>query len=250
MAGMSETVLDVRGLHKQFVMHAINRIVPALRGVDLRVGDGEHVALVGPSGAGKSTLLKCVWRSCLPSAGEVWLRRGDSSRADLASADDRLVIQVRRDDLAYVSQFLRPDFRRSVLESVGRAAIRRGLQPAGAAAAAAAALRRVGLAEDLWGTEPVVLSGGEQQRVNLAAGTLCPPRLLLLDEPVAALDSVNRETVFRLIRELTAAGVSVLSVFHDLDAVRALADRVVILREGQVVADGPPAKTLAATSAA
>jgi alpha-D-ribose 1-methylphosphonate 5-triphosphate synthase subunit PhnL len=250
MAGMSEPVLEVRGLRKQFVMHAINRVVPALRGVDLHVADGEHVAVVGPSGAGKSTLLKCVWRSCLPSAGEIWLRRGDARRTDLASADDRVVVEVRRDDLAYVSQFLRPDCRRPVLDVVGRAAIRRGLQPAGAAAAAAAALRRVGLAEELWGTQPVVLSGGEQQRVNLAAGTLCPPRLLLLDEPVAALDAANRETAFRLIRELSRAGVSVLSVFHDLDAVRALADRVVVLADGQVVADGTPAQTLGTTSAA
>jgi alpha-D-ribose 1-methylphosphonate 5-triphosphate synthase subunit PhnL len=247
---MSETILEVRGLHKQFVMHAIGRLVPALRGIDLTVGRGEHVALVGRSGAGKSTLLKCVWRSCLPSAGEIWLRRRDSMRTDLASADDRVIIEVRKDDLAYVSQFLRPDARRTVLESVGRAAIRRGLEPAGAAAAAAAALRRLGLAEELWGTQPVVLSGGEQQRVNLAAGTLCPPRLLLLDEPVAALDSGHRETVFRLIRELSLAGVSVLSVFHDTDAVRALADRVVVLRDGQVVAEGPPGRTLDRVSAA
>jgi alpha-D-ribose 1-methylphosphonate 5-triphosphate synthase subunit PhnL len=247
---MSETVLDVRGLHKQFVIHAIGRLVPALRGVDLRVTSGEHVALVGPSGAGKSTLLKCVWRSCLPSAGQIWLRRRDSSVTDLASADDRVIIDVRRDDLAYVSQFLRPDCRRSVLEVVGRAAIRRGLEPAGAAAAAAAALRRVRLAEELWNTQPVVLSGGEQQRVNLAAGTLCPPRLLLLDEPVAALDSGHRDTVFRLIRELSRAGASVLSVFHDPEAVRALADRVVVLRDGQVVAEGTPEQTLDRISAA
>jgi alpha-D-ribose 1-methylphosphonate 5-triphosphate synthase subunit PhnL len=247
---MSETVLDVRGLHKQFVMHAIGRLVPALRGVDLRVTEGEHVALVGPSGAGKSTLLKCVWRSCLPSAGEIWLRRRDSILTDLARADDRAIIDVRRDDLAYVSQFLRPDCRRTVLEVVGRAAIRRGLEPAGAAAAAAAALRRVRLAEELWGTQPVVLSGGEQQRVNLAAGTLCPPRLLLLDEPVAALDSGHRETIFRLIRELSRAGASVLSVFHDPEAVRALADRVVVLRDGQVVAEGTPEQTLDRISAA
>jgi len=247
---MSETVLDVRGLHKQFVIHAIGRLVPALRGVDLRVTSGEHVALVGPSGAGKSTLLKCVWRSCLPSAGQIWLRRRDSGVTDLASADDRVIIDVRRDDLAYVSQFLRPDCRRSVLEVVGRAAIRRGLEPAGAAAAAAAALRRVRLAEELWGTRPVVLSGGEQQRVNLAAGTLCPPRLLLLDEPVAALDSGHRETVFRLIRDLSRAGASVLSVFHDPEAVRALADRVVVLRDGQVVAEGTPGQTLDRISAA
>ena len=247
---MSETLLEVRGLHKQFVIHAIGRVVPALRGVDLSVGPGEHVALVGRSGAGKSTLLKCVWRSCLPSAGEIRLRRRDASVTDLASADDRAVIEVRRDDLAYVSQFLRPDGRRTVLETVGRAGVRHGLASAAATEAAAAALRRVGLAEELWGTQPVVLSGGEQQRVNLAAGTLCAPRLLLLDEPVAALDSGYRETVFRLIRELSRAGVSVLSVFHDTEAVRALADRVVVLRDGQVVAQGPPGQVLDRVSAA
>jgi len=247
---MSEAILEVRGLHKQFIMHAIGRLVPALRGVDLTVALGEHVALVGRSGAGKSTLLKCVWRSCLPSAGEIALRRRDGSVTDLASADDRVIIEVRRDDLAYVSQFLRPDGRRTVLEVVARAAVRRGLEPAGAAAAAAAALRRLGLPEELWGTQPVVLSGGEQQRVSLAAGTLCPPRLLLLDEPVAALDSGHRETVFRLIRELSRAGVSVLSVFHDTEAVRALADRVVVLRDGQVVAEGTPGQVLDRVSAA
>jgi len=247
---MSETLLEVRGLHKQFVIHAVGRVVPALRGVDLSVGPGEHVALVGRSGAGKSTLLKCVWRSCLPSAGEIRLRRRDASVTDLASADDRAIIEVRRDDLAYVSQFLRPDGRRTVLEAVGRAGVRHGLAPAAATEAAAAALRRVGLAEELWGTQPVVLSGGEQQRVNLAAGTLCAPRLLLLDEPVAALDSGYRETVFRLIRELSRAGVSVLSVFHDTEAVRALADRVVVLRDGQVVAQGAPGQVLDRVGAA
>jgi alpha-D-ribose 1-methylphosphonate 5-triphosphate synthase subunit PhnL len=247
---MSETVLEVRDLHKEFLIHAIGRRVPALNGVNLHVARGEHVAIVGPSGAGKSTLLKCVWRSCLPSSGEIWLRRPDDSEIDLASADDRAIIEARRDDLAYVSQFLRPDCRRTVLQAVGRAAIRRGVEPAGAATAAEAALRRVSLAEDLWGTQPVVLSGGEQQRVNLAAGTLCPPRLLLLDEPVAALDEANRETVLKLIRELSQAGVSVLSVFHDLDVVRALAHRVVILRDGRVVAEGPPDQTLDQTRAA
>jgi alpha-D-ribose 1-methylphosphonate 5-triphosphate synthase subunit PhnL len=247
---MTDTVLDVRDLYKQFEIHAIGRLVPALRGVDLRVDAGEHVAVVGPSGAGKSTLLKCVWRSCLPSSGEVWLRRRDATLTDLASADDRVIIEVRRNDMAYVSQFLRPDCRRTVHEVVSRAGIRRGLEPAGASAAATAALRRVSLSEELWGTQPVVLSGGEQQRVNLAAGTLCPPRLLLLDEPVAALDSGHRETVLQLIQSLGRAGVSVLSVFHDLEAVRALADRVVLLRDGQVAADGSPGQVLDQTSAA
>jgi alpha-D-ribose 1-methylphosphonate 5-triphosphate synthase subunit PhnL len=243
-------VLAVRGLRKQFLIHAIGRQVPALRGVDLTVAAGEHVALVGPSGAGKSTLLKCVWRSCLPTGGEIALRRRDGSAVDLATADDQAVVDVRRHDLAYVSQFLRPDCRRSVLEVVGRAAIRRGMEPGAAGAAAAAALRQVSLEEELWATQPAVLSGGEQQRVNLAAGTLCPPQLLLLDEPVAALDAGHREVVFRLIRGLNRAGVSVLSVFHDPDAVRALADRVVLLREGRVTAQGAPDDTLDQASAA
>jgi alpha-D-ribose 1-methylphosphonate 5-triphosphate synthase subunit PhnL len=89
-----------------------------------------------------------------------------------------------------------------------------------------------------------VLSGGEQQRVNLAAGTLCPPRLLLLDEPVASLDARNRDSVLDLVVRLTAQGVAVLSVFHDLEAVRVLATRVILLRDGQVVADGEPAAVL------
>jgi alpha-D-ribose 1-methylphosphonate 5-triphosphate synthase subunit PhnL len=101
-----------------------------------------------------------------------------------------------------------------------------------------------GPARGTLGTQPVVLSGGEQQRVNLAAGTLGAPRLLLLVEPVAALDCGHRETVFRLIRELSRAGVSVLSVFHDPEAVRALADRVVVLRDGQVAAEGTPGQVL------
>jgi alpha-D-ribose 1-methylphosphonate 5-triphosphate synthase subunit PhnL len=193
----------------------------------------------------KSTLLKCVWRSCLPTTGEIWLNRHDDSRIDLASAGDKAIIDARKHDLAYVSQFLRPDCRRTVLLVVGRAAVRRGLEPAGATAAARAALRRVSLAEDLWGTQPVVLSGGEQQRVNLAAGTLCPPRLLLLDEPVAALDAGNRETVLKLMRDLSRTGASILSAFHDLDVVRALADRVVVLHDGKVAADGSPGDALA-----
>lgn len=89
-----------------------------------------------------------------------------------------------------------------------------------------------------------VLSGGQKQRVNLAAGTISPPRLLLLDEPVSALDPVNREAVLAMIADLTGAGVAVLSVFHDLDAIERLATRVVVLEDGLVAAGGAPADVL------
>ena len=244
LSGEARPVLEVRGLVKQFVIHAIGRRVDALDGVDLTVGPGEHVALVGPSGAGKSTLLKCVWRSCVPTAGAVVLRRADGSTLDLATAPDRLVVEARSRDLAYVSQFLRAEQRRSVIDVVERAARRRGLGDEAAGPAAAEALRRVGLGRQLWDTHPVVLSGGEQQRVNLAAGTLSPPGLVLLDEPVAALDADNRQAVVEQIRGLTRSGTAVLSVFHDLDIVRALATRVVVLVGGRVEAEGPPAAVL------
>ncbi len=237
-------VLDIRGLKKRFFIHAISRQVDALRGVDLTVGPGEHVALVGASGAGKSTLLKCVWRSCLPTAGEVRLRRADGTVVDLARADDRAMVELRGDQLAYVSQFLRADQRRSVHEVVLRSALKRGLAGDEAGEAAAGALLQVGLGKELWATHPVVLSGGEQQRVNLAIGTLRPPGLLLLDEPVASLDAANREAVLELIAGVARTGVSVLSVLHDLDAVRRLATRVVLLEAGRVAAEGEPDEVL------
>jgi alpha-D-ribose 1-methylphosphonate 5-triphosphate synthase subunit PhnL len=245
----TDPILQVRGLRKEFYLHAIGRHVAALRGVDLVVHAGEHVALVGASGAGKSTLLKCVWRSYLPSGGSVTLRRSDGSAVELVSADERVMIDVRQRDLGYVSQFLRAEQRRTALDVVRRMAQRRGAQPDAATELASGALRRVGLDPELWGTYPVVLSGGEQQRVNLAAGTLAPPGLLLLDEPVASLDAANRDTILGLIADLVSTGTAVLSVFHDLDAVRALATRVVMLDSGSIVAEGEPANVLSAVPA-
>lgn len=241
---VTDHVLEVRELRKEYYVHAIDRRVEALRGVNLTIGAGEHVALIGTSGAGKSTLLKTVWRSARPTSGEVLLRCSDGNQIDLATADDRLIAGLRGQEIAYVSQFLRAEARRSVLEVVSRAARRRGLEPDEAEKTADAALRRVDLAPELWDTHPVVLSGGEQQRVNLAAGTLLPPGLMLLDEPAASLDARNRRAVLDLIAGLCEAGVAVLSVFHDLDAVRRLATRVVVLERGQVVDDGKPDEIL------
>lgn len=236
----SGALLSVRGLRKEFVVHAIDRHVVALDDVTLDVAAGEHVILVGPSGAGKSTLLRCIWRSCLPSAGQVLLRRAGGEVVDLAQLDDNAMGDVRDEDMGYVSQFLRSEPRRSVLDIVCRAATRGGMNGADALAASRAALSAARVAESLWGTYPVLLSGGEQQRVNLAAGTIRPPRLLLLDEPVSALDKENGEAVLALVEGIAATGTAVLSIFHDMEAVRRLATRVVYLDQGRIVDDGSP----------
>ncbi|MBO0851959.1 MAG: ATP-binding cassette domain-containing protein, partial [Pseudonocardia sp.] len=141
-------------------------------------------------------------------------------------------------------QFLAAPPRTGPLEVVAAAARRRGLDRDEATEAAAEALRRLRLEEALWDVDCSVLSGGERQRVNLAAGTVSPPRLLLLDEPVSALDPANREIALELVASLARRGVAVLAVFHDLQALRRLAGRVVLLTDGRVAAQGAPADIL------
>lgn len=233
-------VLEVRDLHKHFVLHNVDgRRVEALRGVDLRVDAGEHVALAGSSGAGKSSLLRCVYRTYLPSSGSVRLMTTTGPVEITTLADHELAV-LRGLELGYVSQFLRAEPRRGPLDIVTRAGTRRGMGLAEARDAAATALRRLNLDEALWDVHAAVLSGGEKQRVNLAAGTISPPRLLLLDEPVSALDPANREAALDLIADLAAHGVAVLAVFHDLEAMQRLASRVVVMADGLVVDDGSP----------
>ncbi|MDY7104602.1 MAG: ATP-binding cassette domain-containing protein [Actinomycetota bacterium] len=239
-----EAFLRVRDLHKHFRLHAVDREVHALRGVDLDVRRGEHVALAGTSGAGKSSLLKCVWRTYVPSSGTVTLAVDDGP-LELTWLDDRAMTIARRRHMGYVSQFLRAEPRRGVLDIVARAAVARGMAADVARDAAAVVLRRVNVDEALWSTYPTLLSGGEKQRVNLAVGTIQPPELLLLDEPVSALDPANRAAVLAQIAGLRDRGVAVLSVFHDLDAMVRLADRVVVMANGQVVDDGDPEPVLA-----
>ncbi len=237
-------VLSVRGLRKRFVLHAIGgREVEALRGVDLDVAAGEHVALAGSSGAGKSTVLRCVHRTYLPTSGSIVLRTDDMV-IDLATASEREVLEARERAVGYVSQFLRAEPRRGPLDLVARAAVRRGMDRATAIEAAAAALRRLNIDEPLWAVYANVLSGGEKQRVNLAAGTVCPPRVLLLDEPVSALDPSNRDAALGMIDDLTRLGVAVLSVFHDLEAMERLATRVVVMSDGVIADEGDPRSVL------
>ncbi|MEM8621785.1 MAG: ATP-binding cassette domain-containing protein [Actinomycetota bacterium] len=240
-----QPILSIRGLQKRFVLHNVDgRTVEGLRGIDLDVHAGEHVALAGSSGAGKSTLLKCVYRTYLPSAGSIVVHdaRGPVELTDLADAE---LAALRGRDVGYVSQFLRAEPRRGALDVVARAGVDRGMTRDEALDAAAAALRRLNIDESLWDVFASVLSGGEKQRVNLAAGTISPPRLLLLDEPVSALDPANREAALDLIADLTSAGVAVLAVFHDLDAMYRLASRVVVLHDGRVAQSGSPNTVLA-----
>ncbi|MEM9132941.1 MAG: ATP-binding cassette domain-containing protein [Actinomycetota bacterium] len=239
------TLLSIRGLVKSFRLHAVGgRVVRGLVGVDLDLFEGDHLALAGRSGAGKSSLIKCVHRTYVADEGSITYRAASGERIDLLAMSDSDVADLRAREIGYVSQFLRAAPRRPVLDVVAMEARRVGVDPDAADDLAAEVLRRVNIGSELFSTFPSLLSGGEKQRVNLAAGIVVAPRLLLLDEPVSALDPANRESVLDVIAELTSRGSTVLSIFHDLDAMRRLADRVASMADGAIVGLGAPDEIL------
>jgi len=223
---MTEAI-RLEGVAKSFTMHLRGGAeLPVVRDVAFAVAPGECVALGGPSGAGKSSILKMIYGNYRADAGAVWLRDG-GEWVDVARADPRRVLALRRRTLGYVSQFLRAIPRVPARELVAAAARDAGLEADAALARAESLLDRLNVPERLWGLPPATFSGGEQQRVNLARGLAAEHPLLLLDEPTASLDAESRDRAIALIRERRDAGAAILGIFHDALVRDALADRVI-----------------------
>lgn len=215
---MTELV-RVRHVAKDFTLHNQGGVrLPVLSEVSFSVGAGECLVLHGPSGAGKSTLLRMLYGNYKCTSGEICIRHEDRW-VDIASADPRDVLDIRRRTLAYVSQFLRVIPRVSTLDIVKEPLVARGWAPDAAAARAADMLSRLNIPERLWPLAPATFSGGEQQRVNIARSFIAIAPIMLLDEPTASLDVRNREVVIGLIEEARSAGSALIGIFHD-EAVR------------------------------
>ena len=230
-------MIHVRGLRKVYPGDTIG-----LDGIDLDIGDGEMIALIGPSGAGKSTFLRCLNGLVTPTAGEI--RIGDA-RVSGAVPEDLRRIRAR---IGFVFQQFNLLRRLSVLDNVlvGRLArlpvLRSllGLFPAADVTRARAVLERVGLA-GLGDRRVDTLSGGQQQRVAIARALVQEPQMLLADEPMASLDPALAHTVLALLRRINEEdGLTVVTSLHVLDLARLYGRRVVGLRAGRVVYDGPP----------
>lgn len=220
-------VLEVAGLAKSFTMHLRDGLVlPVVENVAFDIEAGECVVLGGPSGAGKSSLLKMTYGNYGADRGAIRLfHRG--RMLDLARADPRTVLELRRETIGYVSQFLRTVPRVSAEDIVAEPLIERGLERDAARARARGLLSRLNLPERLWSLPPSTFSGGEQQRVNVARGFITDHPVLLLDEPTASLDALNRGVVVEMIGEKKRAGVALLGIFHDGDVRGAVADRII-----------------------
>ncbi len=220
------TALSVKNLAKTFTMHLRDGVVlPVVDNVTFDVQPGECVVLGGPSGAGKSSILKMVYGNYGVDAGTIVLRH-HGERVDLASADPRTVLTLRRDSIGYVSQFLRTVPRVSALDVVAEPLVIRGVERELAQGRARDFLARLNLPERLWSLPPATFSGGEQQRVNIARGFITAHPVLLLDEPTASLDAINRAVVVAMIAEKKAAGVAQLGIFHDEEVREQVADRI------------------------
>src|SRR5690606_11616379 len=157
-------------------------IFPVVSGVGFAVNAGECVVLGGPSGAGKSSLLKMVYGNYGVDSGAISLIH-HGAPVDLATASPRTVLELRRDTIGYVSQFLRTVPRVTTLDVVAEPLVSRGADRDEAIARARELLARLNLPERLWSLPPATFSGGEQQRVNIARGFITDHPVLLLDEP-------------------------------------------------------------------
>jgi alpha-D-ribose 1-methylphosphonate 5-triphosphate synthase subunit PhnL len=227
---MTAPVLSMQGVSKRFVLHHQNSVeLPVLDNVDLQVHPGECVVLDGSSGIGKSTLLKLAYANYKASSGRIQVLGNSGSVLEVTQASARELLQMRRDTVGYVSQFLRVIPRVSAINVVAAAltdgeAATPGLL-ADARLQASALLERLRIPERLWSLPPATFSGGEQQRINIARSMIKPRALLLMDEPTASLDAANSQTVVQLIQEAVARGSAVVGIFHDPEVGSSVATR-------------------------
>ena len=227
---MSDVVLELDEVTK---VYGEELPVCALRGVSFAVGRGELVAIVGPSGSGKSTLLHVIGTLERPSSGVV--RVGG---IDAAGLGDRELSRLRARAIGFVFQQFFLAEHATVRENVADGLLYAGARVAERHARADEALERVGLSHRAT-FKPTELSGGERQRVAIARALVGRPAIVLADEPTGNLDSVNGASIMELIRELNAAGATILLITHDPGLADQLPRQIRVL-DGRIVADRAP----------
>lgn len=209
-------MIDLSNVSKTFTLHNQgSTVIDVLGNVSLHVAPGECVALTGASGAGKSTLMRMIYGNYMAQAGSI--RVGG---VDLVQAEPRDIIRIRREVLGYVSQFLRVVPRVPTVDVVAEPLRAVGVSGDAAQQRARDFLAQLNIPERLWSLSPTTFSGGEQQRVNIARGFAHPYPAMLLDEPTASLDALNREIVLSMIEGAKTRGAAIVGIFHD-DAARA-----------------------------
>ena len=214
-------MITVSNLTKNFVLHNQNSaVIPVMANASLNVRAGECVALIGQSGAGKSTLMRMIYGNYLAQGGDIWI-----GQTNVVGASARDIIALRRETLGYVSQFLRVVPRVATRDVVAEPLMAVGVDAPLARQRAENILSLLNIPERLWDLSPTTFSGGEQQRVNIARGFVYEYPAILLDEPTASLDAVNRSIVLELIECAKSRGAAIVGIFHDESARAQVCDR-------------------------
>ena len=214
----------------------------ALQNISFEIPDGQFLIIIGLSGSGKSTLLRCINRLVEPTEGRVFWNDVDitaTSQEELRHIRRRIgmifqhfnlvkrskvITNVLAGRLGYTNPAL------SLFNRFPRADVELALQN----------LERVGIADQAY-KRADELSGGQQQRVGIARALMQNPELMLVDEPVSALDPATSHTIMRYLEELNKEdGMTILCSLHFLSLARAYADRIIALKDGNIVFDGPP----------
>ncbi len=237
-------LLDIAGLAKRFDIGG-KRLLHAVDHVSFTIGKGETVGLVGESGCGKSTLVRLINRLLDPSDGSIALTGADLAKiraSGFAGNPNRKRIQMVFQD---AGDSLNPRFTaaQAIADPLRRLA---GLSGAKLTARVEALADMTGLPRDLLTRFPHQLSGGQKARVGIARAIAVEPELLILDEPTAALDVSVQVVILQLLQTLKRElGMSYLFVSHDLNVVRLLCDRVLVMYLGKIVESGPAAEVFA-----
>lgn len=223
------SIIEVKGLKKSFGDNEV------LKGIDLRVEQGEVVCIIGPSGSGKSTLLRCLNRLEEINGGSVVVKDTDISKADVN-------INKARENIGMVFQHFNLFPHLTVLENITLAPVKLSkLKQADAKAKALDLLNKVGL-DDKADAYPASLSGGQKQRVAIARALAMDPDIMLFDEPTSALDPEMVGEVLGVMKNLAQEGMTMVVVTHEMGFAREMGDRVIFMDGGYVVESDLPSK--------
>lgn len=230
VTSMTTPIVEVRDLNKSFVLHLIDgRTISPVQSMSFTVFPGQHFLIWGRSGVGKTSVLKCIYRTYISTSGSILYHSAHHGVIDMTTIPERVVLELREQEIGYCSQFLKVLPRVSALDIMTEPLRRMGMDKEQAREQGSGWLTRLRIAPHLWQASPVTFSGGEQQRINLGRAFIGKPRLLLLDEPTASLDSGSKQIVLDLIHDAKAHGTTVVTVSHDIDTLSTLADQQLAL---------------------
>jgi alpha-D-ribose 1-methylphosphonate 5-triphosphate synthase subunit PhnL len=228
--------IKVTNISKEFTVHTRGGIkIDGYKDINFEVQKGEFISLFGPSGMGKSSILKALYRTYTTTSGDIVFTKNDGTKINIATCDESTMLNLRKNDIAYVSQFLQVLPRISAVDVVAQPLIDKGESVKVSQQKAKELLSYLSIKEELFDVSPLTFSGGEQQRVNIAKGIIAPKSVLLLDEPTASLDKTNTMKVIEKLLEIKKQGVAMVGIFHDIDAMRKISDKVYDLREKKFI---------------